>query len=60
VRLLDTHYTDVLTTGKVATPEGGRYAYGFDDKRYNGVRCFGHNGGASSVSNFVFARLPKL
>jgi len=45
-RLLNAHYTELLTTGKVDTPNGGRYAYGFEDQTVNGVRCIGHNGGA--------------
>jgi hypothetical protein len=39
-----------LTTGKVDTPNGSRYAYGFQDQRFNGVRCFGHGGGAPGMN----------
>lgn len=49
-KLLDAHHTDLLTTGKVATPGGGRYAYGFGDNTTNGVRCVGHNGGAPGMN----------
>lgn len=49
-KLLSPHYTDLLTTGKVDTPGGGRYAYGFDDEVVNGTRCFGHNGGAPGMN----------
>lgn len=48
--MLDAHYTQVLTTGKVAAPGGLRYAYGFGDQTINGVRCFGHNGGAPGMN----------
>ena len=48
-KLLDAHYTELLTTGKV--DEGfGRYAYGFEDKVVNGIRCFGHGGGAPGMN----------
>lgn len=49
-RLLDAHYTELLTTGKVDTPGGGRYAFGFGDQTINGTRCFGHNGGAPGMN----------
>jgi D-alanyl-D-alanine carboxypeptidase len=48
-KLLDPKYTALLTTGKVKTP-GGLYAFGFDDVTINGVRCFGHNGGAPGMN----------
>ncbi len=48
-KLLDAHYEELLTTGKV--DEGfGRYAYGFEDKVVNGTRCFGHGGGAPGMN----------
>jgi D-alanyl-D-alanine carboxypeptidase len=40
----------MLTTGKVAQPGGGRYAYGFGEETIDGVRCFGHNGGAPGMN----------
>ena len=49
-KLLDARYTEILTTGKVDTPNGSRYAYGFEDQRFNGVRCFGHGGGAPGMN----------
>ncbi len=48
--LLDARYTQLLTTGKVDTPAGGRYAYGFEDQQFNGLRCFGHGGGAPGMN----------
>ena len=52
-RLLTAQYTDLLTTGKVPVPDGvdkDKYAYGFEDLNKNGVRCFGHNGGAPGMN----------
>ena len=48
-KLLNAQYTEILTTGKVATP-GGKYAYGFQDAMVNGTRCFGHGGGAPGMN----------
>ncbi len=48
--VLDVHYTELLTTGKVDTPGGGRYAYGFGEQLRGGVRCFGHGGGAPGMN----------
>src|SRR5256884_3142148 len=47
-RPVQARYTEMLTTGKVDTAGGGRYAFGFDDHTANGIRCFGHGGGARS------------
>jgi CubicO group peptidase (beta-lactamase class C family) len=49
-RLLDPAGTDTVLTGKVDSPRPGgpaqdRYGYGFSDRRVNGVRVVGHNGG---------------
>ena len=49
-KLLDAHDTELLTTGHVATPGGGKYAYGFEDRTVNGTRCFGHDGAGGDVS----------
>ena len=48
-KLLDAHYTELLTTGKTDTPNGA-YAYGFADRKVNGTRCFGHGGGAPGMN----------
>ena len=47
-RLLDARNTDLLTTGKVEAI-GGRYGYGFIERRVNGVRSFGHGGNAPGM-----------
>jgi D-alanyl-D-alanine carboxypeptidase len=49
-KLLNAQYTELLTTGKVDTPGGGKYAYGFGDAIVNGTRCFGHGGGAPGMN----------
>jgi CubicO group peptidase (beta-lactamase class C family) len=48
-KLLNQQYTDLITTGKVNAPFG-KYGYGFGDVNFNGVRSFGHNGGAPGIS----------
>jgi D-alanyl-D-alanine carboxypeptidase len=53
--LLDAAHTQLLTEGKVDIPGGvpddeARYAYGFLDEQQNGVRCFGHDGGAPGMN----------
>ncbi len=48
-KLLNAQYTEMLTTGKVDTP-GGKYAYGFQEEVVNGLRCFGHGGGAPGMN----------
>jgi D-alanyl-D-alanine carboxypeptidase len=48
--LLDAKHTSLLTTGKVATPRGGQYAYGFEDMVEDGARSFGHGGGAPGMN----------
>jgi len=49
-KLLNPQYTEMLTTGKVETTFGGKYAYGFQEASVNGTRCFGHGGGAPGMN----------
>jgi D-alanyl-D-alanine carboxypeptidase len=49
-KLLNAQYTEMLTTGRVDTPMGAKYAYGFGDAIVNGTRCFGHGGGAPGMN----------
>jgi CubicO group peptidase (beta-lactamase class C family) len=49
-KLLKPQYTEMLTTGKVETPNGSKYAYGFQEATVNGTRCFGHGGGAPGMN----------
>ncbi|HET6892451.1 MAG TPA: serine hydrolase domain-containing protein [Pyrinomonadaceae bacterium] len=67
-KLLNAQYTEMLTTGKVDTPGGGKYAFGFSDDVINGARCFGHGGGAPGMngelsicsSGYVIAVLANM
>ncbi len=68
-RLLNAEYTESLMTGKVETGGGGRYAYGFQDGRKDGVGAVGHGGGAPGMngdlkiypkSGYVVAVLSNL
>jgi D-alanyl-D-alanine carboxypeptidase len=49
-KLLDVHYTDLLTSGKVDTGGGDKYAYGFMERNQGGVLSFGHGGGAPGMN----------
>ncbi len=49
-RLLEAAYTDMLTTGKVDAGDGFKYGFGFGDSIVNGIRCFGHTGGAPGMN----------
>jgi D-alanyl-D-alanine carboxypeptidase len=71
-KLLDAKNVDLLTTGKVEMRGGGgsKYGYGFgDETSADGVRCFGHGGGAPGMngdlkicpqSGYVIAVLANL
>ena len=48
--LLDAKHTELVTTGKVNTGRGFKYAYGFGDLTIDGVRCIGHDGGFPGVN----------
>jgi len=48
-KLLDALYTEMLTTGKPGTPQNS-YAFGFEDRMINGMRCYGHGGGAPGMN----------
>jgi D-alanyl-D-alanine carboxypeptidase len=67
-KLLNQHYTELLTTGKVDT-QGARYAYGFQDQTINGRHGFGHGGGAPGMNgsleicpgpNYIVAVLANM
>jgi D-alanyl-D-alanine carboxypeptidase len=69
-KLLDAKHTDLLISGKVDTGRGGdKYAYGFFETSENGMKCFGHGGGAPGMngdlkicpeSGYVIAVLANL
>ena len=48
--LLDARHTELLTTSKTETPNGGKYGYGFGEGTTDGVRCLGHGGGAPGMN----------
>jgi len=50
LKLLDAKHFALLTTGKVDTPQGSKYAYGFQDQGSGSVHCFGHGGGAPGMN----------
>jgi hypothetical protein len=52
-KLLDAHYTEILTSGKVDAEWGGKYAYGFMEDRKSGARWFGHGGGAPGMNGML-------
>jgi len=50
-KLLDAQHTEMLTTGKVNTPRGAKYAFGFmDDDSEPAMRHLGHGGGAPGMN----------
>lgn len=50
-KLLDAKHTDLLISSKVDTGRGGdKYAYGFFETTENGMKCFGHGGGAPGMN----------
>ena len=67
-KLLNPHFTELLTTGKVDAAMG-KYAYGFADRTTGGMRFVGHGGGAPGMngdleidpqSGYVVAVLSNL
>jgi CubicO group peptidase (beta-lactamase class C family) len=49
-RLLNAHYTELLTVGRAAT-EDGLVASAFGDYSINGIRCFGDAGGSFGMNS---------
>ena len=49
-KLLDAAHTELLVTGKVDTGGGEKYAYGFGERYFGGIHCFGHGGGAPGMN----------
>lgn len=48
-KLLDKKHVELLTARQTGEPAGG-YAYGFGTSEEDGVRCFGHGGGAPGMN----------
>lgn len=68
-KLLDAKHTELLISGKVDTGRDDKYAYGFFERNNNGMKCFGHGGGAPGMngdldicaeSGYVIAALANL
>jgi CubicO group peptidase (beta-lactamase class C family) len=68
-KLLNAHYTEMMTGAQTKTPDGGTYGFGFGQEVVNGEHCFGHNGGAPGMngdlkicprSGYVVAVLSNL
>lgn len=49
-KLLSADLTTTITTGKVATEDEEKYAYGFEESRVEGKRVVGHGGGAPGMN----------
>ncbi|MFI5342718.1 MAG: serine hydrolase domain-containing protein [Chlamydiales bacterium] len=49
-QLLNAEYTDIVTTGKVDTPDHQKYAYGFRDRTEKDLHWIGHSGGGPGVN----------
>ena len=58
-KLLNAEYADLLITGKVDAGPGGKYAYGFEDGRKDGVGAVGHSGGAPGMNGDLRIYLPS-
>ncbi len=52
-KLLNAKYTQMMVSAHVKTPGGGTYGFGFGQDKFNGVRCFGHNGGAPGMNGVL-------
>ncbi len=68
-KLLDPKYTRLVTSGKVQTPDGDQYGYGFGEGIEDGARWLGHGGGAPGMngtlrifpdSGYVIAALANM
>lgn len=49
-RLLSQKSAELIMTAKVPMGANGGYGYGFGDLKVNGVRFYGHNGGAPGIT----------
>jgi len=52
-KLVNAELTEKLTSGKVDTPMGAKYAYGFIDESIEGKSVRGHSGGAPGINSFL-------
>jgi D-alanyl-D-alanine carboxypeptidase len=49
-KLVSAQYTEMLTTGRVSMGGPMKYAYGFGERIVDGVRSYGHDGGAPGMN----------
>jgi CubicO group peptidase (beta-lactamase class C family) len=52
-KLVNAELTEKLTSGKVDTPMGAKYAYGFIDESVEGKSVRGHSGGAPGINSYL-------
>lgn len=52
-KLVNSELTEKLTSGKVDTPMGAKYAYGFIDESVEGKSARGHSGGAPGINSYL-------
>jgi CubicO group peptidase (beta-lactamase class C family) len=52
-KLVSAELTEKLTSGKVDTPMGARYSYGFIDESIEGKSVRGHSGGAPGINSYL-------
>jgi D-alanyl-D-alanine carboxypeptidase len=58
-QLFNPESLDLVITGKVETPDGQKYAYGFRDRNDKGLKWFGHSGGGPGA-NTTLRIYPQL
>ena len=52
-KLVSAELTEKLTSGKVDTPMGAKYGYGFMDQSIEGKSVRGHGGGAPGINSYL-------
>jgi D-alanyl-D-alanine carboxypeptidase len=52
-KLVSAELTEKLTSGKVDTPMGAKYSYGFIDEVIEGKSVRGHSGGAPGINSYL-------
>jgi CubicO group peptidase (beta-lactamase class C family) len=52
-KLVNAELTEKLTSGKVDTPMGAKYGYGFMDESIEGKSVRGHGGGAPGINSYL-------
>lgn len=52
-KLVNAELTERITSGKVETPMGARYSYGFIDEMVDGKSVRGHSGGAPGINSYL-------